>query len=120
MSTNPISTNTPGIPSANIGVDGFHRAGSLSAFSASDRLAAAVNGTHVVVFKLAGSFVATPAICPHAGGPLCDATIEGESLSCAWHGYNFSLRTGECDDDPDLHMERYEVRIEGDDVLVKV
>jgi nitrite reductase (NADH) small subunit len=100
--------------------EGFHRAGSLSAFSGSDRFSAAVNGKRVVVFKWAGAFIATPAICPHAGGPLCDAVLDGESLSCAWHGYNFSLRTGECDDDPDLNLERYEVRIDGDDVLVKV
>jgi nitrite reductase/ring-hydroxylating ferredoxin subunit len=102
------------------GSEGFHRAGSLSAFAASDRLSAAVNGTSIVVFKLADTFVATPAICPHAGGPLCDAVLEGKSLSCAWHGYNFSLQTGECDDDPDLSLERYEVRIDGDDVLVKI
>jgi nitrite reductase (NADH) small subunit len=99
---------------------GFHRAGSLSAFTTSDRLSAAVNGVPIVVFKVADSFIATPAICPHAGGPLCDAVLDGESLSCAWHGYNFSLRTGECDDDPDLSLVRYEVRIDGDDVLVKI
>jgi nitrite reductase/ring-hydroxylating ferredoxin subunit len=115
-----MSINDPGIASADTGAGRFHRAGSVSDFSASDRFSAAVNGKQVVIFKFAGSFIATPAICPHAGGPLCDAVIEGESLACAWHGYNFSLRTGECDDDPDLHMERYEVRIEGDDVLVKV
>jgi nitrite reductase (NADH) small subunit len=100
--------------------EGFHRAGSLSEFASSDRFSAAVNGKRVVVFKLHGSFVATPAICPHAGGPLCDAVLDGQSLSCAWHGYNFSLLTGECDDDPDLSLDRYEVRIEGDDVLVKI
>jgi len=79
-----------------------------------------VNGTQVVVFKLAGSFVATPAICPHAGGPLCDATIEGESLSSPGMAITSACARVRCDDDPDLRMERYEVRIEGDDVLVKV
>jgi len=98
----------------------FQRAGSLSAFNDSDRLAATVNGTHIVVFRLNGSFVATPAVCPHAGGPLCDATIEGNALACAWHGYNFSLHTGECDDDPDLTLKLYEVRVVGDDVLIKL
>jgi nitrite reductase/ring-hydroxylating ferredoxin subunit len=99
---------------------GFQRAGSLADFAGSDRLAVTVNHTSVVIFKLDGAFVATPALCPHAGGPLCDATVEGESLSCAWHGYNFSLRTGECDDDPDLNLERFEVRVDGDEVWVKV
>jgi nitrite reductase/ring-hydroxylating ferredoxin subunit len=102
------------------GPDGFCRAGSLSAFATRDRLPAAIDGKRVVLFKLANYIVATPDKCPHAGGPLCDAVLNGETISCAWHGYNFSLRTGNCDDDPDLNLERYEVRVDGDDILVKI
>jgi nitrite reductase (NADH) small subunit len=61
-----------------------------------------------------------PCLCPHLGGPICDADIDGDTLSCAWHGYNFSLQTGACEDDPDLNLQRYEVRVEGDEILVKI
>jgi len=34
--------------------------------------------------------------CPHLGGPLDDAPIEGGCVTCPWHGYRFDLRTGRC------------------------
>jgi len=99
---------------------GFQRAGALSALATSDRLSATIGGKSVVVFKIGGKLVATQGLCPHLGGPICDADIDGDTLSCAWHGYNFSLQTGACEDDPDLNLQRYEVRVEGDEILVKV
>jgi nitrite reductase (NADH) small subunit len=99
---------------------GFQRAGALSALATSDRLSATIGGKSVVVFRIAGKLVATQGLCPHLGGPICDADIDGDTLSCAWHGYNFSLKTGACEDDPDLNLERYEVRVEGDEILVKI
>jgi nitrite reductase (NADH) small subunit len=99
---------------------GFQRAGALSALATSGRLSAVIGGKSVVVFKIDGKLVATQGLCPHLGGPICDADVQGDTLSCAWHGYNFSLRTGACEDDPDLTLERYEVRVEGDEILVKV
>jgi nitrite reductase (NADH) small subunit len=39
-------------------------------------------------------------------------------LTCPWHGWTFDLRTGTCDEDPDLTLELYPVRIDGDDIVV--
>jgi nitrite reductase (NADH) small subunit len=32
--------------------------------------------------------------CPHAGGPLGQGDLEGHSLVCPWHGWQFDCRTG--------------------------
>jgi nitrite reductase (NADH) small subunit len=114
--------NAPGdeTPEAPSPAAGFQRAGALSALATTDRLSATIGGKSVVVFKIGGKLVATQGLCPHLGGPICDADIEGDTLSCAWHGYNFSLQTGACEDDPDLNLQRYEVRVEGDEILVKI
>jgi nitrite reductase (NADH) small subunit len=98
----------------------FRRLGSVAELRAQDRLIATVGDQTVVVFDVGGSLVAIPAECPHAGGPLCQGERAGGVLSCPWHGYNFDLRTGACEDDDALRLERYEVRIEGDDILVKL
>ena len=50
--------------------------------------------------------------CPHRGAPLCEGAaggtlvpskpgemiygLEDEVVRCPWHGYEFSLKTGEC------------------------
>jgi nitrite reductase (NADH) small subunit len=98
----------------------FQRAGSLSSLHDNGAFAAIVAGRCVAVFKVGGSVVATQGRCPHARGPIHEGEIVGEMLTCPWHGYTFSLRTGSCDDDPSLSLERYEVRVAGDDILVRV
>jgi nitrite reductase (NADH) small subunit len=98
----------------------FHRAGSLAQLETSDRLSATIGGKSVVVFKTKGALIATQGKCPHAGGPICDAALGAGKITCAWHGYEFNLTTGACDEDPSLTLARYEVRVTGDDVLVKL
>jgi nitrite reductase (NADH) small subunit len=85
-----------------------------------ERFLATVKGQDLVVFRLTDAVVAIPAACPHNGGPICDGDLAGSTVSCPWHGYNFDLRTGACEDDGDLSLERFEVRVAGDDILVKV
>jgi nitrite reductase (NADH) small subunit len=99
---------------------GFRRVGSAAQLRVGERLLATVDGQDLVIFRLADGVVAIPAACPHNGGPICDGDLTGSTVSCPWHGYNFDLRTGACEDDEDLSLERFEVRIAGDDILIKV
>jgi len=50
----------------------------------------------VLVALVDGAVKAYDGVCPHLGGPLLDATIRGERITCPWHGYEWSLRSGEC------------------------
>ena len=45
--------------------------------------------------------------------------IDGEKLVCPWHGWEFNPKTGRTDTGDD-RVTVYELRIEGDDVLVKL
>lgn len=95
--------------------------GHLSDFSKNDRYlltlrslsSSAPTERQVVLFRLArqGSdhFYAIESECPHAGGPMKDAELAfGDQATgdiedihddivavCPWHGYDFSLTTGE-------------------------
>jgi nitrite reductase (NADH) small subunit len=99
---------------------GFHRVGSLAQLRANGRLIAEIDADSVLVFEVEGSLVATSGACPHAGGPIQDGALCGAILSCPWHGYSFDLRTGACEEDAGLSLERYEVCAHGDDVLVRL
>jgi nitrite reductase (NADH) small subunit len=101
-------------------IEGFHRVGSLAELRANGRLIAEIDADGVLVFEVEGSLFATSGACPHAGGPIQDGALCGAILSCPWHGYNFDLRSGACEEDAGLTLERYEVRLRGDDVLVKL
>jgi nitrite reductase (NADH) small subunit len=124
MNREPVQATAPaaGVEAASTagGEPDFRRVGSVADLRAQDRLIASVGDHTVAVFDVAGSLVAIPAECPHAGGPICHGERTGTALSCPWHGYSFDLQTGACEEDDGLSLERYDVRVEGDDIFVKL
>ena len=72
----------------------------------------------VALFKVDGEVYAVDDVCPHMGGPLSDGFVEGKSVMCGWHAWEFSLESGECQ--LGMCIPTYEVKIEGDDIQVGV
>ena len=95
-----------------------YRVGSLASVQAGDAILAEVAGQEVALFLCQGKVVATNGQCPHAEGPLHEGDVEGTVLTCPWHGWTFDLESGACLEDDSIVLERYPVRIDGDDVLV--
>ncbi len=77
-----------------------------------------VDGVFVALFNIDGMIYALDNTCPHAGGPLGEGTIKGDCVKCPWHGWRFNIRTGIRPENPDFHVLRRDVRIEGDMILV--
>jgi nitrite reductase/ring-hydroxylating ferredoxin subunit/uncharacterized membrane protein len=48
----------------------------------------------VLVTRLNGDLFAIANTCSHAGGPLNEGALEGDSVICPWHGSRFSVRDG--------------------------
>ena len=71
------------------------------------------------MFSMA-NYIAIGKICTHLGGPLADGTLEGYEVECPWHGSKFDVRTGEVKNPPaDTPEPVYEVKVEGNNILVK-
>ncbi len=79
-----------------------------------------VDGTPVAVFNIDGTFHALDNTCLHRGGPLGDGICNATTVTCPWHGWQYNVTTGECASAPGEKVDTYEVRVEGDDVQVKV
>lgn len=54
-----------------------------------------VNGEPVAVYNVGGEFYATHDSCTHAGGPLSEGELEGNTIICPWHGSCFDVRDGQ-------------------------
>jgi NAD(P)H-dependent nitrite reductase small subunit len=78
-----------------------------------------VNGTRVALFRCEGAVYAIKNQCPHMGGDLGEGLLQGEIVRCPWHGWKFSVKTGKAPDTDVVAVRTYEVRIDGDDVLVR-
>jgi nitrite reductase/ring-hydroxylating ferredoxin subunit len=73
----------------------------------------------VIVTILDGTMIAFPGVCPHDDVSLVDyGVLDDGHVRCRVHGYRFDLATGHCEHMPALHLRRYLITREGDDVLV--
>jgi nitrite reductase (NADH) small subunit len=79
-----------------------------------------LNGKKIAVFNCNGVFYAIDDTCKHRGGPLGDGDLDGTVVTCPWHGWTYDVTTGESPDDPGCAVVRFEVRVDGDGVLVAV
>ena len=79
-----------------------------------------VNGQQIALFNVDGAVHAIHNVCLHRGGPLAEGELEGHVVTCPWHGWQYDVRTGINTMDENEQVARYEVRIEGNDVLVSL
>lgn len=77
-------------------------------------------GDHTIcIANVNGEYCALDNVCPHQGGPLGMGTVEGTKIVCPWHGWQIEAKTGTTHHGIQA-VPVYELRIEGDDVLVKI
>ena len=79
-----------------------------------------VNGRHVAIFRLGDDFYALDNLCLHRAGPLCDGDISGDVVTCPWHGWSYQIKTGVLVQDPRVGVDRHEVRVDGNEVAVRL
>jgi len=72
----------------------------------------------IALFNLGGKFYAIHNSCPHEGGPLHEGRLKGHVIACPWHDLAFDVRNGQGIDGGGYCVGSYEVRVEGDDIMV--
>lgn len=81
-------------------------------------IVAEVNGKTLAIFNVEGTFHAIDNTCLHRGGPLGEGEVEGDVVTCPWHGWQYNIKTGSCVNNPAAKIQRYEVKVDGTDVKV--
>lgn len=79
-----------------------------------------VGDSAVAICNIEGELHAIDGICPHSGGPLGEGGLHGRILVCPYHAWEFDCVTGLSTGDDTLRQARYEVKVEGSDVLVNL
>lgn len=78
-----------------------------------------LDGKQVAIFRTQNAWIAVSDACPHMGASLADGKIVGEKIECSWHGWKFDTRSGKNTFKEWACVTVYEVRIQGDDVLLE-
>ena len=103
------------------GPDGYTAVGTTTNFLEGKMRKVEVNGLDVLVVRLDGTLHAIVNTCTHAGGPLAEGTLEGDTVTCPWHGSQFSVRDGAVRGAPATFPEaRLEVREQDGKVEVRL
>ena len=72
----------------------------------------------LALFNDAGRYYILNYICPHNAGPIGEGPIEDGIVTCPYHAWSFYADTGLPHKSEDHSISAYEVRVEGDDILV--
>jgi 3-phenylpropionate/trans-cinnamate dioxygenase ferredoxin component len=76
-------------------------------------------GRQIALFNLGGKFYAIGGTCKHRGGPLAEGEIDGTTVICPWHAWEYDVTSGRNLDDPNVTVGCFAVRVEGEDILVE-
>jgi nitrite reductase/ring-hydroxylating ferredoxin subunit len=80
-----------------------------------------VDGEPICLAKVDGVVYACTDNCTHISGPLNEGDLDGEVLTCPWHGAQFNVRTGKVLRGPARQdILTYPVRVEGESILISL
>ncbi|HXG52897.1 MAG TPA: Rieske 2Fe-2S domain-containing protein [candidate division Zixibacteria bacterium] len=91
--------------------------------------AVGLEGREFAVFNVDGRFYVANDRCPHEGAPLSTGCLEGERISCAWHGATFHVPSGKTLEPPagekmgppvDRGLTTYRTRVSGEELEVEL
>src|SRR5678816_4086863 len=80
-----------------------------------------VDEVKILLARVGDNYHAVSATCPHYGGPLAEGALCGTRVVCPWHHAVFNVVNGNLEDPPALDsLISYQVRVEGDRILVRL
>ncbi|MBX3422905.1 MAG: nitrite reductase (NAD(P)H) small subunit [Pirellulaceae bacterium] len=74
----------------------------------------------VAVFLYHDTYYAIDDICPHQGASLAEGYLDDCAVACPWHHWRFSLQDGTWLDNPKLGVDKFNVRVVGQQIQVQV
>jgi len=96
------------------------RVGDAGQFPPGQLRAVDVSGTPVTIANAAGHLYAIDDTCTHMGCSLARGTLDGTTLTCACHGSQFDVTTGDVIRGPaEEPVESHPVQVNAGEVLVE-
>lgn len=79
------------------------------------------DGEEVAIFRTASDTIfALRNSCPHKNGPLSEGIVHDNKVACPLHNWNIDLESGEAVAPDKGCVRKYEVKLEGEKILLAV
>jgi nitrite reductase (NADH) small subunit len=79
-----------------------------------------LEGISIALANVGGQFHALSNTCLHRGGPLGQGSLQGNIVTCPWHGWSFDVTSGKLSGTQSAGVARYPVERRGEDLYVDV
>lgn len=98
---------------------GFVKVAQLGDLAVGEMMVVDVGDERVLLANVDGTVYACDDICSHAFASLSEGDLNGMEIECPLHGSLFNVASGEAITPPaDGNLKTYQVRIEGQDILL--
>jgi nitrite reductase/ring-hydroxylating ferredoxin subunit len=77
-----------------------------------------VEGKVIALANVDGKFYAINNTCLHRGGPLGQGLLEGQTVTCPWHAWQYDVKTGKLLQNTAVGVDCYATEVRGQDVFV--
>ena len=88
--------------------------GRSKSFSISDEKGKNID---IAVFNIDGKYYAISNTCIHKGAPLSQGFLEGDIVTCPWHGWKYSVKNGMSPHKGGDSVNSYEVKLVEETIL---
>ncbi len=79
------------------------------------------DGEEIAIFRTAEDMLfALRNRCPHKNGPLSEGMVHGNKVACPLHNWNIDLESGEAVAPDKGCARKYEVKLDGEIILLSV
>src|SRR5260370_8128121 len=97
----------------------FIKVAELSDIEEGELMEVEVAGEPICLAKASGIICAFTGTCTHIGGPLSEGELDGDVLTCPWHGAQFNVHTGKVlRGPPRPDIQTNPLPLQGKDILV--
>ena len=74
----------------------------------------------IALANVGGQFHALSNTCLHRGGPLGQGSLQGNMVTCPWHGWSVDVTSGKVTHNQAAKVACYLVELRGEDVYVDI
>ena len=78
----------------------------------------ALGGKTIALANVGGKYHAIDSVCAHQGGPLGEGSLDGCTVICPWHAWEYDVSTGKLVGNPEVSVASYPAELRGEDVFV--
>ena len=99
----------------------FIKVAELDEIDEGQLIAVEVDGEPICLARVDGQVCAFTDNCTHISGPLSEGELEGDVLTCPWHGAQFNVRTGKVVRGPARQdIQTYPIKMDGKSILISL